>query len=85
MNEAINNIDNSYVYLNMARSNGSKRAHIIKRDSGWAVKKEGNSKATKVFKTQDAAIKGAQKLRSTGHDVVVHRRDGSIKDWQKKS
>jgi hypothetical protein len=60
-----------------------KRAHVIKRESGWAVKKEGNLKATKVYKTQDAAIKGAQKLRSSGHDVIVHGRDGSIKNWQK--
>lgn len=69
----------------MAKSNGSKRAHIIKRDSGWAVKKEGNAKATRVFKTQDDAVKNAQKLRSSGHDVIVHKRDGSIKNWQKKS
>ncbi len=64
---------------------GNKRAHIIKRENGWAVKKEGNSKATKVYKTQGDAVKGAQKLRSNGHDLVIHKKDGSIRDWQKKS
>jgi len=63
----------------------SKRAHVIKRDTGWAVKKEGNTKATKIYKTQDDAVKGAQYLRLKGHDVIIHESDGSIRDWQKKS
>jgi len=64
---------------------GNKRAHIIKRDNRWAVKKEGNTKATKVYETQNAAVKGAQKLRSNGHDIIIHKKDGSILNWQKKS
>lgn len=63
---------------------GNKRAHVIKRDNGWALKKEGNLKATKVYKTQGDAVKDAQKLRSDGHDIIIHKKDGSIYDWQKK-
>jgi len=61
----------------------SKRAHIISRKDGWAVKKEGKSRASKIYQNRDSAIKGSEKLRQKGHDVIVHKKDGSIKDWKK--
>ena len=61
----------------------TERAHIVKRDSGWAVKKEGGEKASKVYKTKDEAIKDAEKLREKGTDVIIHKGDGSIQDWKK--
>lgn len=60
-----------------------KRAHILKRESGWAVKKQGAKRATKIYKTKKSAEKGAQKLKKSGHDIVVHKKDGSIEKWQK--
>lgn len=66
-------------------STSGKRAHIVKRESGWAVKKEGAKKASKLYKTQADAIQGAQVLKKTGSDVVVHKRDGSILKWEKSS
>jgi hypothetical protein len=56
------------------------RIHVISRKGGWAVKKEGSSRATKIYSTKDAAVKGARKS-SKGHDVVVHKKDGSIEKW----
>jgi hypothetical protein len=50
---------------------------VISRDDGWAVKKEGNTKASKVYSTKAAAVKGA-KRSSKGHDLVIHNKDGSI-------
>ena len=61
----------------------TERAHIVKRESGWAVKKEGNEKASKVYKTKDEAIQDAEKLRDKGTDVIIHKGDGSIQDWKK--
>lgn len=61
----------------------SKRTHVVKRDSGWAVKKEGSQRATKVYKTKEQAVKGAEKSRKSGNDVVIHKKDGSIQQWKK--
>ncbi len=56
------------------------RIHVISRKGGWAVKKEGSSRASKIYTTKNAAVKGARKT-SKGHDVVVHKKDGSIEKW----
>ncbi|MGO9022665.1 MAG: DUF2188 domain-containing protein [Syntrophobacteraceae bacterium] len=59
------------------------RVHVISRKDGWAVKKEGNTRASKVFDRKEAAVEGAQKL-SNGHcDVIVHRKDGSVQRWDR--
>lgn len=60
-----------------------KRTHVVKRDSGWAVKKEGTQRASRVFKTKEEAVKGAQKYKKSGSDVVIHKKDGSIQKWEK--
>jgi hypothetical protein len=44
------------------------------------VKKEGSSRASKIYSTKDAAVRGAKKT-SKGQDVIVHKRDGSIEKW----
>lgn len=62
-----------------------KRVHIIKRDNGWAVKKQGAQKASKIYETKEKAKKGANPLRKNGHDLVIHKRDGSIEEWKKAS
>ncbi|MCB9226737.1 MAG: DUF2188 domain-containing protein [Chitinophagales bacterium] len=68
----------------MAKKTSSpKRTHVVKRDSGWAVKKEGAQRATKVYKTKEQAVKGAEKNRKSGSDVVIHKEDGSIQQWKK--
>lgn len=56
--------------------------HIIPRDDGWAVKKEGASKRSYgVYSTQKQAIDAARgKLkRSPAGQIVVHGRDGSFR------
>jgi hypothetical protein len=60
----------------------NQRVHVISRKDGWAVKKEGNTKATRVFDRKEAAVDGARKL-SKGHDVIVHKKDGSIQRWER--
>lgn len=65
------------------QSSSSKRTHVVKRDSGWAVKKEGAQRATKVYKTKEAAVKGAEKSSKSGSDLVIHKKDGTIQKWVK--
>ncbi len=62
-----------------------KRVHIIKRDNGWAVKKQGGSKASKIYKDKKVAKKRANSLRKKGYDLIIHKRDGSIEEWKKAS
>lgn len=39
-----------------------KNQHVVKHPDGWAVKGEGNSKATKVTETQKQAIEAAEQI-----------------------
>lgn len=65
------------------RNTPIKRIHVTSRSKGWAVKKEGLSKASKIYKTKASAVNGARRLRSKGLDIVVHKRDGTIQKWEK--
>lgn len=60
-----------------------KRTHIIKRGKGWALKKEGNTRATKLYENKKEAIKDAQKDRKNGSDVIIHKSDGTVEKWEK--
>jgi hypothetical protein len=68
----------------MSKSSGKggagKRVHVISRGDNWAVKKEGNVKASKIYPDKQTAISDA---RRSGSDVVVHKKDGSIQKWEK--
>lgn len=59
----------------------SKRTHVIKRESNWAIKKEGAKRATKLYKSKLEAIKAAKESRKKGVILVVHKADGSIQEW----
>ncbi|MFC1970876.1 DUF2188 domain-containing protein [Chloroflexota bacterium] len=61
----------------------SRRVHVIARDKGWAIKKEGLSKASRIHQNKEAAVNSARTLRTRGHDVIIHRKDGSIERWEK--
>lgn len=67
----------------MSKNQAVQRTHIVKRDNGWAVKKEGSQRATKVYDTKEKAINGAQKEKNAGSDLIIHKKDGSIEKWQK--
>lgn len=61
----------------------TKRTHIVKRDTGWAVKKEGSQRASRIYVTKEKAVKSAVRSSSRGSDVVIHKEDGSIQKWVK--
>ena len=57
-----------------------KNQHVVKHPKGWAVKGAGNSKATKVTKTQGEAIQKAEEIaRNQKSDTKIHGRDGRIR------
>ena len=56
-----------------------KNQHIVKHPDGWTVKGAGNSKATKVTKTQKESIEIAEDIaRNQQSDTKAHGRDGKI-------
>lgn len=57
-----------------------KNQHVVKHSDGWAVKGAGNSKATKVTRTQAEAQTVAEKIaRNQRSDTKIHGRDGKIR------
>jgi uncharacterized protein YdaT len=58
-----------------------KKQHVVPRDSGWAVRGEGNSRDTSHHGTQRDAIDAARDIaQNQKTEVVVHRPDGRIRD-----
>lgn len=57
-----------------------KNQHVVKHPNGWAVKGEGNNKATKVTKTQAEAIKVAENIAKIQQsDTKIHGQNGKIR------
>lgn len=55
--------------------------HVVPHGNDWATKKEGATRAGVVTDTQQAAIEHAreQAIREKV-EVVIHRKDGTIRD-----
>ncbi len=59
----------------------AKNQHVVKRDDGWAVRGEGNSRDTSCHGTQGEAINAARDIAQNQRvEVVIHGRDGRIRD-----
>ncbi len=55
--------------------------HVVPHEEGWAVKGAGNEKYTAIYDRQDDAIERARDIAiNYGSSVVIHRKDGSIRD-----
>ncbi len=58
-----------------------KDIHVVPHSDGWATKKEGAQRAGVVVDTQRAAIDRARDQARREHvEVVIHRKDGRIRD-----
>ena len=58
-----------------------KDIHVVPHGDGWATQKEGADRAGKVTRTQQEAIDAATEQAKREHvEVVIHRRDGTIRD-----
>ena len=59
----------------------SKNQHVVPHQDGWAVKGEGNQRATSVHDTQQQAFDAARQIaRNQQSELVVHRPDVRIRD-----
>lgn len=57
-----------------------KNQHVVKHPDGWAVKGAGNSKATKVTRTQAQSIDKAENIaRNQKSDTKIHGENGKIR------
>jgi hypothetical protein len=58
-----------------------KNQHVVPKGKDWAVKGEGNKKATVIVPTQGKAIEKAKEIaKKQESEVVIHRPDGKIRD-----
>lgn len=54
--------------------------HVVRRENGWAVRGEGNSRDTSVHPTQAEAIDAGREIaRNQGSELLVHGRGGRIR------
>ncbi|HHY0467526.1 DUF2188 domain-containing protein [Vibrio alginolyticus] len=59
----------------------SKNQHVVPHENGWAVKGEGNSKATSVHRTQKEAIDQARGIsKNQKSELFIHGRNGQIRE-----
>ena len=56
--------------------------HVVEQRGGWAVRREGASRASSVHRTKAEAVAAAKQIakRRTGAEVIVHPRDGRFRD-----
>jgi hypothetical protein len=58
-----------------------KNQHVVPHVQGWAVKGEGNEKATKVVSTQKEAIQIAKEIaKNQKTEILIHGEDGKIRE-----
>lgn len=64
----------------MSKMNSSNQ-HVLPHSGGWAVRKSGASKNTKVFSSQSAAVGYARKVAKSGScELFIHSKDGRIRE-----
>lgn len=58
-----------------------KNQHVVPQNGQWAVRGEGNTRATRLFEKQTDAINHARGIaRNKGSELVIHGRDGRIRE-----
>ena len=58
-----------------------KNQHVVPHEQGWAVKGEGNTRASSVHPTQRAAIEAARESAvSNRSEMLIHGRNGQIRE-----
>lgn len=55
--------------------------HVVPAEGGWAVRRAGSERATKVFATQSDAIDAGREIaRNQEAELLIHGRDGRIRE-----
>lgn len=73
--------DNVAAWIKKISPNRMSNQHVVKRDDGWAVRKERADRDTRRFDTQAEAIQAAREIAiNQGSEVFIHDRDGKIRE-----
>lgn len=58
-----------------------KNVHVVPHPQGWAVRIEGNERATSIHDTQfEAASVGRDRARRDESELLIHRENGRIRE-----
>jgi uncharacterized protein YdaT len=58
-----------------------KQQHVVPHDDGWAVKKEGSDKPTRVTDTKDKAVEiGREIAQNQETELIIHDQQGVIRE-----
>ena len=58
-----------------------KDIHVVPHKDGWATRKEGSERVGSHHDTQQEAIeRGREQAKREQAELVIHRRDGTIRD-----
>lgn len=69
---ARNHIKNKYM---------GKNQHVVKTENGWGVLGENNTRITKNFETQKAAIEKAREIAiNQKSELLIHGQNGKIRE-----
>jgi uncharacterized protein DUF2188 len=61
----------------------NKVIHVIPDRNRWVVRREWAKRATRILSDREQAIALARSLaREDEGEVIVHRRDGTMQEWQ---
>lgn len=59
--------------------NDKKNIHVVPHPEGWAIKREGAERASRVTETKKEAVDYArQQARQDGVELIIHKKDGTI-------
>lgn len=66
-------------------ASSGQRVHVISHKNGWAIKREGTNRATKIVHRKKAAVSTAKSIahKKPATDIVIHKKDGTIEKWVK--
>ncbi len=59
----------------------SENQHVVPHDDKWAIRREGSDRVSSIHDTQEDAINKARNIAQRERsEVIIHRRDGTIRD-----
>lgn len=59
----------------------NRHQHVVPHEEGWAVRGAGNSRYTEIFSTQiEAILRASEIAKNYKADVIIHGKDGKIRD-----
>ena len=69
------------IFKNAIPGRKTHHQHVVPYEGDWAVRGEGNERVTGVYDTQEEAIERARQIAiNYRSSVIIHRKDGTIRD-----